>query len=108
MKKLLLCFIFILLIFGGSPLANAQYSDERSGSETMLEYAGPDVWQIIEYGMQFVGVPYVLGGTSQNGFDCSGFVQYIFAKHGIYLPRTADAQFEHGHWVSEKTLNREI
>ncbi len=46
--------------------------------------------------MHFLGVPYVFGGTSTSGFDCSGFVQHVFAMLGIGLPRTADAQFDVG------------
>lgn len=43
--------------------------------------------------LRFLGVPYVFGGTSTTGFDCSGYVQHVFAMFGIHLPRTADAQF---------------
>ncbi len=43
--------------------------------------------------MRFLGVPYAFGGTTASGFDCSGFVQHVFALLGIGLPRTADAQF---------------
>jgi cell wall-associated NlpC family hydrolase len=43
--------------------------------------------------LRFLGVPYVFGGTSTAGFDCSGYVQHVFAMIGIHLPRTADAQF---------------
>jgi cell wall-associated NlpC family hydrolase len=47
--------------------------------------------------LRFLGVPYAFGGTSANGFDCSGFVQHVFAMLGIFLPRTADAQYDAGH-----------
>jgi cell wall-associated NlpC family hydrolase len=47
--------------------------------------------------LRFLGVPYVFGGTSASGFDCSGFVQHVFAMLGIALPRTADAQYDVGH-----------
>ena len=46
--------------------------------------------------LRFLGVPYVFGGTSTTGFDCSGFVQHVFAMLGIGLPRTADAQYDAG------------
>ncbi len=47
--------------------------------------------------MRFIGTPYVFGGTSPSGFDCSGYTQHVFAMLGITLPRTADAQFYAGH-----------
>ena len=46
--------------------------------------------------LRFLGTPYVFGGTSTSGFDCSGFVQHVFAMLGIGLPRTADAQYDVG------------
>lgn len=39
------------------------------------------------------GIPYLLGGTTTNGFDCSGFTQYVFARAGISIPRVASAQY---------------
>ncbi|HEX3549344.1 MAG TPA: C40 family peptidase [Candidatus Elarobacter sp.] len=46
--------------------------------------------------MRFLGVPYAFGGTSSGGFDCSGYVQHVFAMIGMHLPRTADAQYDAG------------
>jgi cell wall-associated NlpC family hydrolase len=46
--------------------------------------------------MRFLGVRYSFGGTSAYGFDCSGYVQHVFALMGRSLPRTADAQYYAG------------
>jgi peptidoglycan DL-endopeptidase CwlO len=46
------------------------------------------------------GIPYVYGGTTTSGFDCSGFTQYIFRKLGINLPRTAEQQRQYATPVS--------
>jgi cell wall-associated NlpC family hydrolase len=48
------------------------------------------------HAMRFLGVPYSFGGTSAYGFDCSGYVQHVFALMGRSLPRTADAQYDAG------------
>jgi cell wall-associated NlpC family hydrolase len=49
--------------------------------------------------MRFLGTPYSFGGTTSGGFDCSGYVQHVFAMLGFHLPRTADAQFASAHRI---------
>ena len=58
------------------------------------------VRRVVQEALRYQGVPYVFGGTSPNGFDCSGFTRYIFAQAGINLPRAADEQYEVGQNVS--------
>ncbi|WP_033517949.1 C40 family peptidase [Bifidobacterium cuniculi] len=84
--------------------AAASRSEERESLDTAQEdtpaaqAATPTVptskngASIASYAQQFVGAPYVSGGTTPAGWDCSGFVQYVFAQFGISLPRTSGAQ----------------
>ena len=51
---------------------------------------------IAEYSLNFIGYPYQYGGTSPSGWDCSGFVQYVFAQFGVSLPRTSGAMMSVG------------
>ena len=54
---------------------------------------------LIAYSRQFIGTPYVYGGTSPSGFDCSGFTQYVYAQYGVSLPRTTGAIASAGYQV---------
>lgn len=45
--------------------------------------------RVLDSGDELIGTPYVWGGSTPRGFDCSGFVQYIYREHGIELPRTS-------------------
>jgi len=57
--------------------------------------------EIVDTGKDYFGVPYCWGGESSRCFDCSGFIQYVFNKNGIEVPRTADQQLDAMTIISE-------
>jgi cell wall-associated NlpC family hydrolase len=59
---------------------------------------------VVGIAMQYLGIPYVYGGASPAGFDCSGFIMYVFAQVGISLPHNAAAQYGYGMPVSRDQL----
>lgn len=60
---------------------------------------------VIAFAAKFIGIPYLWGGTSpQTGFDCSGFVQYVYANFGIKLGRTTYDQIKNGYEVKREDL----
>lgn len=81
-----------------APETEAPATEDTSSSSDLGQ-------QIASYAVQFVGNPYVYGGTSlTNGADCSGFVQSVFANFGIGLSRTAASQASGGTSVSLDSL----
>jgi len=59
---------------------------------------------VVETALALRGAPYRNGGSDPSGFDCSGFVWYVFSRHGIGVPRTVAEQFRTGSAVREKDL----
>ena len=59
---------------------------------------------IVSNAKKLIGVPYVWGGTTAKGFDCSGFTQYVMKQSGISLPRTTEQQVKVGTYVSKANL----
>lgn len=60
--------------------------------------------EIVSRAAKYKGVPYVFGGTTTKGFDCSGYVQYVFKDCKVKLPRLADEQALQGIFVTQKQL----
>ena len=80
--------------------SNQSSSSSSGGSKVTVSGSGTGV-QIANYALQFLGNPYVAGGTSlTNGADCSGFTQSVYKAFGYNIPRTSYAQSSYGRAVS--------
>lgn len=86
--------------FSGDMIPVASFDDfkgafSKSSTPTNFAFMGKATGargDVIEFAKQFLGVPYVWGGTSPNGFDCSGFTQYVLKRFGVNLPRISQQQ----------------
>jgi cell wall-associated NlpC family hydrolase len=89
-------------------LATALNSETSSSSAEPAAAATPA--PVARYGgvvgiaMQYLGTPYVYGGASPSGFDCSGFIMYVFSQLGVSLPHNAAAQYGVGTPVDRSQL----
>jgi NLP/P60 family protein len=78
--------------------ASRDYTRSEIGtSSAALNPSGND---IVSIALSLTGIPYVYGGSTPAGFDCSGFTQYVYARAGISIPRTSGAQGAAGTFVS--------
>jgi peptidoglycan DL-endopeptidase CwlO len=59
---------------------------------------------VVGIAMRYLGIPYVYGGASPSGFDCSGFIMYVFAQVGVSLPHNAAMQYGYGSPVDRSQL----
>lgn len=93
--------------------AAAQYDTAQATYEQALDDGdtyNPDLpaarySHVVPIALQYLGVPYVWGGSSPStGFDCSGFIMYVFAQIGVSLPHHAASQFSYGAPVSREQL----
>jgi len=75
-----------------------------ASSKTQVSRSDNSSSSLVKNALSLVGVPYLYGGTSRRGFDCSGFTQYVFKGSGISLPRTTGGQFSVGSSVSRDQL----
>ena len=89
---------------GGSTLPTYGYgSDGDLGCALISNQTGqptagetPAQERAVQLALSFIGTPYVWGGESTHGFDCSGLVQFVYAAAGVQLPRTAQEQYDTG------------
>ena len=65
---------------------------------------GRSGYEVTGTALQLRGTPYRNGGTDPSGFDCSGFVEYVFAQHGVRMPRKVSDQFHAGKSVPPSQL----
>lgn len=84
-------------------------SSSTASSSAAATYSEPSYdssssGSIVSVAQNYIGVPYVWGGTSPSGFDCSGFTQYVFRQCGYSINRTAAAQYSNGSYVSYDSL----
>lgn len=86
---------------GGSSTSSSSSGSSSSGSSSSGSSLGE---QVAATAKKYIGCAYIFGGTSPNGFDCSGFVQYIYKLYGVSLYRTADVQLNNGWSVSYSDL----
>lgn len=78
--------------------------DSSSSSSTGSGTSGSAGEAIVAKAKEYLGVPYVYGGTSPSGFDCSGLVYYVYKQLGYSLYRTATAQYKNGTYVERSDL----
>ncbi|RPA60781.1 NlpC/P60 family protein [Aerococcus agrisoli] len=101
LKLLSIFFISISGFFVNAQLVYGQTRDQANTNTTEL-LVSPEISDIylndqerqaiIQEGIALLGQPYVWGGNTIGGFDCSGFIEYIFKKEGKYMPRTTQQQ----------------
>ncbi|HPJ39564.1 MAG TPA: C40 family peptidase [Spirochaetota bacterium] len=80
------------------------YVPEQGGAQSQCTPESPVRSCVLDIARRCLGVRYRLGGHTPRGFDCSGFVYYVFRKSGIAVPRTATEQYKTGRKIRRERL----
>lgn len=83
---------------GGAPTDRVETPPERVEAPVAPVTPGTP-GTVVATALEYRGVPYVFGGTDPTGFDCSGFVRYVYERHGTQLPREVRDQYRTGRRV---------
>lgn len=87
------CFLLSILITTSEVYASPRNPPVQDQGVAGDEHKGT---LIVSFAKGYLGVPYLWGGRGVSGFDCSGFIYYIFTSFGYEVPRAADEQYEVG------------
>jgi cell wall-associated NlpC family hydrolase len=86
-------------------LALAGFSAKAGSAKTRVQPHADVGARVTKYARRFLGVPYRYGGSSpRSGFDCSGFVAFVYHRFGVALPHYTFAQFRRGRHVPRRRL----
>lgn len=84
--------------------AQEQAKQEQAAQEAAAAARDAQINSLIDTAKSYIGTPYVYGGSTPSGFDCSGFVKYVYGQIGISLSRTSYTQANEGTYVAYEDL----
>ena len=83
-----------------APQQQQEQAEPASEPQETAEPASGSGSAVVDIARRYIGTPYVYGGTSPGGFDCSGFTAYVYAQVGVSIPRSSSGQRNAGRVVS--------
>ena len=129
MKKIVFCLFFTLFALGFAPHVQAESITSNTQTNMIKRISGeifyikylqisPDETisypvsrggvetgaRVVSLASSYLGTPYSYGGSSLDGFDCSGFTQFVMNQYGYKLPRTAESQYSAGTYIEKSNL----